>query len=272
MGVDTSKLSAEDFKTYFSILCETQNWNFDLLWNAVAGYGQRRASEAVQMYSESSYEIATRAVREYKAYLEYCRSSIRTCVCKVYDERVAEGTLDKNFHGRYIDMSERIISILRAEELLDTWIELPVGAFADQYGVGPEMISVFRDAQKIAKADGLGKPNFDFVCFKNKGTSGFHEQVDCKENEVRRINSTPWHARHHTMKTIMQATAKKYGISKAIATRCVNRLLASGVYKHWPKATNSELLNLRDFGTKCVELTEYAQQAFNNGEFDYLNE
>jgi hypothetical protein len=70
----------------------------------------------------------------------------------------------------------------------------------------------------------------------------------------------------------MQDTAEKHGISKAIATRCANNLLRSGVYKHWPKATNSELLNIRDFGAKCVELTEYAQQAFKNGEFDYLNE
>lgn len=272
MSVDTSKLSAEDFKTYFSILCETQKWDFDLLWNAVAGYGQRRASEAVQKYSETSYEIATRAVREYKAYLEYCRSSIQTCVCKVYDERIEDGTLDKKSHGRYIDMSDRIINVLRTEELLDTWIELPVGAFADHYGVGPEMVSVFRDAQKIAKKDGLGKPNFDFICFKGKGTSGFHSRVDSKEDQVRRTNSMFWYTRRYTIETIMQVTAEKHGISKAIATRCANHLLRSGVYKHWPKATNSELLGIRDFGAKCIELTEYAQQAFKNGDFDYLNE
>ncbi len=281
MGVDTSKLSAEDFKTYFSILCETQNWDFDLLWNAVAGYGDKRAEETVEearkiaeKSEEEREEIAEAAVREYKAYLEYCRACVSHSVYEVYRDLAKSGSISEDERIKHFRMTDRILEVLRVSDLLDSWFDLPVHVFADQYGAGPETTAIFKASQKIAQRENYGPEEFEWICFKTKNTDRFHAKVDYKDERVRKIkeDAVPWYSRYYVMREMFEKSAEKYGSTKSLAARSVNAIARYAERDRWPKATASELLDLQYFGKECLELTKHVQRDFKNGEFDYLNE
>ena len=257
MGIESTDLTVENFDGYFLTLCNVQGWDYDLLRNAIDWYADKKVENALR-------DARDKIIRDYKAWLAYCEACLHH---GVYLACESIGKKDD------VALASRICRVAKDNDLLDNWFEVPSVVFINQYGSGELLTEVFRLAQVKIIEEGAGKQQFDYMLARDNGDTWYHYRIDANEEYREQLVTNPWASDHATIESILLKTAEDHGKPLGWATRAANAISRNGDMRNrWTKASAEELMYLRNFGNRCLELVVCAQADILAGKFDYLKE